>query len=293
MTSRRSTARSRDIGQELLAIREKAGFDGVGLADRLGWDQSKVSRIEGGKQAIDEVDLIHWLSSCGVKGARLRKLVDHNREATKETWVLPYGPGSADSRNVVAEEREAKAITTYNCVLIPGLLQTPEYARAIARVFHDDEEVVEKLVALRTKRQEVLRGEKAPKVTFFVEEAVLRKCIGSPQVMHDQLMHLMFMADWKNVCLRVIPEDAGAHMAGDGAFVLIERRDKRWVAYVNTRATTVILEADDHIASYEETIKGLERLALDAGESRRFIAELAGGQDRRREAPDDRPGDLA
>jgi hypothetical protein len=125
MTPRRSTARSRDIGLEPLAIREKAGFDGLGLAHRLGWDQSKVSRIEGGKQAVDEVDLISWLTSCGIKHPRIRQLVDENREATKETWVLPHGPASSDSRNLSAEEKAAKTITIYSCGLVPGLLQTP------------------------------------------------------------------------------------------------------------------------------------------------------------------------
>jgi transcriptional regulator with XRE-family HTH domain len=260
---------------ELAALRKAAGFSGQAIADSLGWDQSRVSRVEKGKQAIDEIDLITWLLACNVKRPQLRGIVAHNLGTVQETWVLPYGPASSDSRNVLAEEREAKTMVSYSCPLVPVLLQTPAYTRALVVQFHEDEAAVERIVAARGDRQEVLRGPDAPDFVFYIEEAALHRPVGGREVLHDQLLHLMFMADWKKITVRVLLTDVGEHAAGDGPFVLIQRRDKRWVACVHTRATSLILEHADHIAAYQSIVEDLATRALAAEESRAFIAALA------------------
>ncbi|TWP50625.1 helix-turn-helix domain-containing protein [Lentzea tibetensis] len=289
MTPRRSTARSRDIGLELLAIREKAGYDGIGLANRLGWDQSKVSRIEGGKQAVDEVDLISWLTSCDVKYPQLRQLVNDNREATRDTWVVPHSPTSG--RALVAEERAAKTITHYACVLIPGLLQTRAYAQATIGHWHQDEKTILLTVEQRMTRQEVLPGERAPKVVFYIEEGVLLRTASDAEIGEEQLLHLMFMADWKKVSIRILPTSAGVHSAGQGSFTFIERRDGILVARIDTRATALVMENEVHIAAYQETIKELDGLAMSEGQSRKYIASLVAGP--REESDDDGRGGVA
>lgn len=289
MTPRRSTARSRDIGLELLAIREKAGYDGIGLANRLGWDQSKVSRIEGGKQAVDEVDLISWLTSCDVKYPRLRQLVDDNREATKDTWALSHTPTAG--RGLVAEERAAKTITHYACVLVPGLLQTRAYAKVTISHWHEDETTIQQAVDARLARQEVLRGERAPRAVFYIEEQVLLRIASDATAGEEQLLHLMFMADWKKVSIRILPTTAGVHSAGQGAFTFFERRDGMSVARIDTRATALVMENDDHIAAYRETIRELDALAMSEGLSRKYIASLTAGP--REDPEEDSPNGVA
>jgi len=271
-----STARRRDLGMDLVAIREAAGFNGQELADALGWDQSKVSRLENGKQSIDQTDLLSWLITCDVKNPELRQFVARNEEAIKDTWVLPNNPSPTDSRNLIAEERASKKITTYACVWVPALLQTPGYTRALAARFNpDDEARVERIVAERAVRQDVMRGHKAPHLVCFIEEAVLTRPVGGRQVLHDQLMHLMFMADWTKISIRVLLTDLGEHTAGDGPFILFERRDKRSVAFLSARVTSVIFEKPEHIKGYQETVKDLAARALTEEESRVLIANLA------------------
>lgn len=279
---------------ELADIREAAGHNGQELADLIGWDQSKVSRIENGKQSIDEVDLVTWLLACKIKAPRLRQIVKRNQDAIQDTWVLPYGTKSSDSRNVIVEEREAKTITVYDCLVVPALLQTPEYTRVLVALFHAGDEVnIERIRSIRGDRQHVLRGARAPHAVFYIEEAVLRRPIGDERIIHDQLMRLMFMADWTKVSIRVLPTALGEHAALGGPFTLIGRRDKRWVACVNTQATSVMLESTEHIDSYKNTVKDLAARALSEEESRAFIAALADEFGSPREDPDDTAGGLA
>jgi hypothetical protein len=146
-------------------------------------------------------------------------------------------------------------------------------------------------VAARMARQEVLRGEKAANAAFFIEEQTLLRPVGDDRLMQDQLLHLMFMADWKKVSLRVLATRAGMHSAAQGSFSLIERRDGRSVAWLDTRATAVVLEGDEHIKAYKDTIKELAELAMSEGQSREFIAGLAGGP--REEPEDDARGGVA
>jgi transcriptional regulator with XRE-family HTH domain len=278
---------------DLADIRRKAGFKGQALADVLGWDQGKVSRVEKGKQALDEVDLMSWLIACDVKRAKLRQVVEQGREATRQTWVLPYGPASGDSRNLSVEESEAKSITVFACMLIPGLLQTPEYARAVVEQFQEDEVTIERVVARRLARQEVLRGEHAPKTVFYIEEQALIRPADSPETTHDQLMHLMFMADWKKVSIRVLPTEVGLHKAGTGAFILIKRRDLRSIAWVDTRATSVIFESEEDVKRFQDSVSQLATLALNESDSRALIARLALERGSPRKDPDGTAGDLA
>jgi transcriptional regulator with XRE-family HTH domain len=260
---------------ELAEIREAAGFSGLGLAGTLGWDQSKVSRIEKGKQTITDFELVSWLVACKVSGRRLNQLAVHSRNASKQTWVLPNGPTSADSRNLRAEEQEAKIITVYACTQIPGLLQTPDYTQVLAAQIQDDDAAVQQVVAERLSRQEVLSGPNAPNVTFYIEEQALLRPVGGPAVSHDQLMHLMFMADWTKVSIRVLRTQVGAHTAGAGEFTLIRRKDKRSVAWASNRVSAVVFEQPEHIRIYETTVKQLDGLALSEQDSRALIARLA------------------
>lgn len=278
---------------DLMAIRRAAGFNGQGLADALGWDQGKVSRVELGKQVLDDVDLMTWLLACDVKKPRLRQLVEHNREVTKQTWIVPYGPSSNNSRSVGREESHAKAITNYATQLVTSLLQTPEYTRALASLHHTDEARIEQIVNARKQKQEKLRGPDAPHVVFYIEEAVLRRPVGGEQVFHDQLMHLMFMSDWTKISIRVLRASVGEHTGVDGAFTLMQRRDKRWVAIAGMRTSWVIFESDVDIAAYKSTVKDLAARALGEEESRAFIATMAGEFGSPREDSDGPAHDLA
>lgn len=278
---------------DLMAIRRAAGFNGQGLADALGWDQGKVSRVELGKQVLDDVDLMTWLLACDVKKPRLRQLVEHNREVTRETWVLPYKSPTNNSRSVRREEGQAKAITDYSTQLVTSLLQTPEYTRALASMHHTDEARIEQIVDSRRQKQELLRGPDAPHVVFYIEETALLRPVGNEQVFHDQLMHLMFMADWTKISIRVLRTSVGEHTGVDGAFMLIQRRDKRWVVITGMRTAWVIFESDDDIAAYKSTVKDLAARALGEEESRAFIATMAGEFGSPREDPDGAADDLA
>lgn len=274
MGERPSTARSRDLGKELVRVRKAKGLNGNDIAKKLGWERGKVTRAELGKQAIEELDLVAWLMACEVQRPELHRLVEINRQATQEIWVQHTSP-NCSRYSIRDEEVYATTIVTYSLAVIPGLLQVPDYIRAMARTSSTAPEHAELLVDTRLARQKLLRGANAPEATFFLEEQVLRRPVGGPAVMIDQLAHLLFMCDWKKITIRVVPNDVGAHGALMNSFVFIERRDDRKVVSVDTRSAIALLETAHDIANYESTIEELDGFALSQEESKAVIAEIA------------------
>jgi hypothetical protein len=188
--------------------------------------------------------------------------------------VLPTGFGI-----YVGLEVEAAGLRSYETEVVQGLFQTPDYARAILReIFHrDSDEQVERLVDLRMKRQDVLDRDPPLDIWLILDEAVIRRTIGGPEVMRAQLARLTEASKMPNVTIQVLPFSSGSHAGLRGPFSILEfpERADPDVAYVESVAGILYLEKDREVRSCAEAFDRLRATALSPGGSAELIADAA------------------
>ncbi|WNV86487.1 helix-turn-helix transcriptional regulator [Umezawaea sp. Da 62-37] len=241
--ARRSTARSRQLGGELKGKRVTAGWPSGRLAERLGWSIAKVSKLEAGVRGVSDTDVAAYLTVCGVKGAEFARLVSLSRESGRDVWVRPSGA-------LRVEEARATGVVEYQCMVVPRLLRTAEYARAVGG------EAI---------------GE-AAKGTFFLEEQVLSRPVGGREVMHDQLMHLLLSP----AVVRVVPTGAGGHAGVKGSFAVLENAEGA-VVRLEGLVADVFLEGVGHVAEYRVALEEVAAVALSVEGSREVLGRAADG----------------
>lgn len=211
----------RELGAELRKRREAAGLTGLELAHQVGWSPSRVSRVESGHLGLSEVDLIHYLAFCGVYPRDHGELLAMCRQAERKLgyWLSPHGQGLEDSvRSLIFHEATAINSISYEPHVLPGLLQTEDYARAMVRQYGSrTERNVELCVRARMERQGILRRFSPARFTFFIHEHALRHVVGDLATMHEQLLTVVLLDGLPHVAMRVIPASASF----GGAFRLL------------------------------------------------------------------------
>jgi len=275
------TVRRRRLGSELRRLREDHSIKLEEVAERLGVAASTLSRIETGKAPTKSVYLTAMLEMYGVSDPAQRQvLVDMAREGHRKGWwsvyddVLPTGFGI-----YVGLEAEAAGLRSFEGEVVQGLFQTPDYARAILREVQvrDTDEQVERLVDLRMKRQEVLDRNPPLDVWMILDEAVVRRTIGGPEVMRDQLARLVEASKKPNVTLQVLPFSSGSHAGLRGPFSILEfpERADPDVAYVESVAGIIYLEKEREVRTAAEAFDRLRAAALSPGQSTDLIFDAA------------------
>jgi transcriptional regulator with XRE-family HTH domain len=275
------TVRRRRLGSELRRLREVHGYKLEEVADRLGLAPSTLSRIETGKAPTKTAYLTALLELYGVSDPAQRQiLTDMAREGHRKGWwavyddVLPTGFGI-----YVGLEAEATGLRIYETQVVHGLLQTPDYARSVLREAYKKEtpEQLERLAELRLKRQDVLAREEPPDLWLILDEAVIRRTIGGPEVMRAQLERLVEASEWPNVTLQVLPFSSGAHPALLGAFSIVEfpERATADVVYVDSWGGPIYLEKDRDVRACAEAFDRLRAAALSPGDSAALAQQLA------------------
>lgn len=286
-----STARGRELGAELRRRRKQIGLNGAEMAHKLGWSPSKVSRLEtGARRGASEVDIAVYLANCRVPRAELDTLLDLYNQDDDGYWLQPHReqlPG--ELRSLVIQESTASAIGNYEPLVVPGLLQTEDYARAL---FYEvnllPPEEIELCVRARMDRQDILRRPWPPKFRFFIHEQALLLPVGSSAVMHEQMLHLLFLGSRPQCDLRVVPVSGGAQTGAGGPFVLLEYAEHKPVACLEHQAASLFLEDRKAVAMYRIVLQKLVDIALDEGQSREFLAGMASEYDRTEEDDDAR-----
>lgn len=275
---RDSTARARELGAELRRIRERAELPANELARMLGWSPSKVSRLESGKRGASEVDVAVYLVSCGlVVRSELERLVNLAREADSRYWLRPLSPRlPGQLHSLIMQEGSASVITSYEPMIVPGLLQIEEYMRELFRWGTElTAAEVEVRVHARLARQHILRGDKGPRCTFYVHERALLTVVGSAQIMHAQVMNLL-LADSRPQCsVRVVRDATGPMGALGGMFMLFNYAGDPPVAYAEVRTAALFMEEPEDVTEYYEVVRLLDKHSLDGGQSREWLAQLA------------------
>jgi len=275
MAYKTSDARRRDMGAELRQWREKAGLAGKVLARKMGMDPSTLSRLESGQGLFTETTIMVYLAHCGAPAEEAERVLRIANE-TEEGYLVRHHA----LRTLRLHETTAQRMQVAAPLLVPGLLQTEDYARAVIEL-HDLVEApqVASVVSGRLARQELLKRWRAPEFTFFIYEAVLRCPFGGNRVMNEQMLHLAFVAGRPHVTLRIVPFERGGLAALTGQITLMDFADHGPVVYTESTVAGLFVERPDRIERCRDMLQRLGGVALTEAHSRELLVQLASEYD--------------
>lgn len=282
MSMNSSTGRRRELGADLRHLRETRGYTGTDMAGRLHWTLTMLSRAETGKRVMSTIDVANYTAVCGVTDDQQKELIALAEEP--DQYRLKPHPGEIPDalRTLMFYESTANAIDGYELVFVPGVTQTPQYARALFELGGKFEPaVIDSRVETRMSRREVLTRYNPAQCTFYVHEHALRSMVGSPQVMLEQMLHLLFVTDRPQCSIRVVPESAGAYGLAANAFQIFHYAEDPPVVYVQNETTCEFLENGQDLLIYRTLLSRIASVALDEAQSRTMIVSLAGDYERR------------
>ncbi|GAA0216791.1 helix-turn-helix transcriptional regulator [Actinomadura nitritigenes] len=275
--AQRPTMRSRKLGQRLRAIREERGLTLQKAARLLNRTPSSLSKLETGKRGIRRPALEHMLDRYEISDPDERQtLYDLASHAAEKGWWHRYeGKLSSSMLDYISLEAEAASLKAFQLHLIPGLLQTDDYARAVIAAGVSQETVpdVEGLAEIRLRRQQILFAENPPHLWAIVSEAALHQQFGGAGVMKEQLRRLAELSRLPNVTLQILPFAVGAHPGLNGSFITLTTNELS-VVLVENLTTAWYLESSDDIRRHNVVFDHLRALALSPSDSRALIERL-------------------
>ncbi len=281
-SSRAPTVRQRRLGVALRRLRENSGLSTDLVGRRLSWSASKVSRIETARIGVRESDVKRMLKLYKAADHASNELLALAREAASPGWWTRYAGLSEDQAAFCALEDEADVALAYEGQLVPGLLQTEDYARLLiegwAEIVPVPPSSVERDLEVRLRRQRLLRPPRSLRLSVILDEAVLWHRIGDAAVMRRQLDRLVELAGTPNVELRVLPLDAD-HSATIPAFTLLEFSpsfEVTFPAVVHSESHPLSLGQDETVAhEHRRVFDWLSKRSLDHRESIQMIRWVA------------------
>jgi transcriptional regulator with XRE-family HTH domain len=273
----------RRLRTELLIARQNSNLTQDQVAKAMEWSLSKMNRIEKAKSAISINDLKALLSLYEITDEeRTKELLDLARaiarasRGRRDQWWRHYNEvAPATLLELLDYEAAASTVSQFETIFAPGILQTEEYASAVLQVFYDDQSSAERvhaLVDLRTRRRGLLTSQEAPKFSFVLDESVIRRLVGSPSIMSQQLQHLINAAELPNVTIRIVPFTTGLHSAMKQPFELIQFADA-------PDDNIVFLESPrgdaEETQAYLEAFRRIAQKSLSAAESVAMLRKAA------------------
>jgi transcriptional regulator with XRE-family HTH domain len=273
-----ASIRRRILARRLRAMRERAGFTLEEAAPKLDSSPSKLSRIENGQQKADVHLVKSMLDLFDVGGDQWTEILTLARETAKPSWYRAYGLGD---NSYVGYETEASQVQEYTSGFVPGLLQIPDYSRALyeASPLPRSAEERERDLEVRQIRQERLRSDENPlRFVSILNEAALRNPIGGRVVHRAQLEHLLTESELSTVSLQVLPSGRGAHPSLESGFFVLSFGDlgEPDMAYVEHALGAAHLWKEPEVTLARLKFDRLRTLALAPGESRDLIRRVAG-----------------
>jgi transcriptional regulator with XRE-family HTH domain len=266
-------AASRDDGHPALALfaselkvtRAGHGLSRDQLAGRISYSASLIGMVESCRR-VPSLDFAQRCDEALATSGTFARMQVYLRAVSLPSWFRPF----------VDYEAEAASLRGFEHALVPGLLQTCDYARAVlATRPNTSEEEIDDLVVARVDRQAILERDDPPLLWVVLDEAVLNRQVASEKVMHDQLVHLAGMGERPNVTVEVIPYGAGAHSGLLGAFVIAEVAEAPRIVYLETAAGGQIAEEPSVVAQVALTFDTLRADALPRRASQELIVRVA------------------
>ena len=275
--------RRRLVGRALRTHRERLGYTLEDAARLLECDRSKISRIETGQRGIRPKELRELLTDYRASQEQQALLVELSDPRGAFGWYRDYAdvlPGP--QQDYLIMEAAASKITVYEAQRVPGLLQTPAYARALAEAdpFLPDDAARDRAVEALLARQQAVLGEQRPEVHLVIGQAALHQQAGGPRVMNEQLRTLAGVAaDSGTVTVQVLTFESGAHMAaGEGTVEIVQFTGApgQGLVHVGGIAGGTCLEEQDDLAAYASALDQLRAFALSPAQSALLLRGLAG-----------------
>lgn len=270
------TLRHRRLGRELRRLRERTEMIGDEVAARLSWSTAKVSRIENAKTLPTAQDVEALLTLYDADRDVRRELLELRRGAAQKGWWEEYREAlQADLIPLLGFEVEATTIRNWEPQIVPGLLQTRDYARAVMehnqQIIQVPHSWLRARVEARMTRQKILLFEASPVMLFAVfEESVLRRQFGDTAVMREQLRRLVEISELDHVEMRILPQETPPSMP-TGPFVHLALPDFPDMVYLEDFFGAHYVEDPERVYAYERAFEHLMDMALDEESSRRLI----------------------
>ena len=267
------------LGTQLRRLREARGITAQEAARAIRGSESKISRIELGRTSVREVDIVDLLSLYGITDiAEREELLSLAGQANQPGWwhryqdVLPKW-----FQSYIGLEESAESIRSYDALFVPGLLQTEEYAAAVLALGEFSLEETERLVFLRKERQRRFASG-GLRLWAIVDETALRRPVGSPQVMRDQLEYLSDICDQPGFALQVAPDSAGGYPApGSFSVLRFALPDLPDVVYVEQLTSAMYLDKSVDVDRYTRVMDKLSATSAPPERSKEIIRASARG----------------
>jgi transcriptional regulator with XRE-family HTH domain len=267
------------LGGQLRLLREQCGISREAAGEAIRGSHAKISRLELGRVGVKQRDLLDLLTLYGVTDPDEREsFLTLARQAATPGWWHQYSDVlPAWFQTYLGLEQAASVIRGYEPQFVPGLLQTADYARAVIGLVHGQEpdDEIERRVALRMRRQQILADPQAPAVWLVIDEAALRRPFGGPAVLRGQIEHLLELSDAATVTIQVVPYEIGGHAAAGGGFAILRFAAPELPDVVYLEQLTSALYLDKR-ADVDEYLGVMNRLAVQAHPPERTRAFLTG-----------------
>jgi transcriptional regulator with XRE-family HTH domain len=270
------TLRRRELGVRLRTLRLEQGLTVEQVAELLLCSPSKVSRMETGQRGATPRDIRDLCRIYSVSdAAQVAYMMELAREGKQQGWWQSHG---LDFAAYVDLEQAATTTSYYQSSVVPGLLQTVDYMRGMYAGGLPGEitpERADELMKVRFRRQEILTRDPPLPLHTILDEAVLRRMVGSPATMAAQLQHLKVVANSPNVTLQVLPFATGAHPAMESMFNILEFDVVSPVVYVEGLMGMLYIERESDVTRYQHIFEFLRNIALDPQETIALVSEIA------------------
>ncbi len=269
------------LGSQLRRFREAAGITPEQAGDEIRASRSKISRLENGRARLKSRDVTDLLTFYGVTDEDMRsKFLALAEQSNTPDWWTKYSDILPDwFETYLGLEAAAATIRSFELQFVHGLFQTEDYARAVTRLGRKTAppEEIERRVALRLKRQDLLGRPDPPRIWSVMDEAVLRRPVGGPAVMRAQFQHLIEVAELPHVTLQVVPFASGGHAGESGSFTVLrfEERDLPDVVYIEQLTGAIYLDQRSDVEHYLEVVDEISSAALTPDRTTRFIQQVA------------------
>lgn len=284
MTRTNVRAKARGLGAELADLRTKANLTLRAVAERLGWSAPTLSRIENGVRDSTSEEVAALLVVYGVTGAKNDRLIELARTIDQSYWIEHNGPRELPTqlRALIEFESTATRLTDVAISLVPGLLQTADYARAVFESGGVASNTVQRRVDVRLSRQDILKPASGPELHAILDECVLRRPLGGRQVMADQVRHLIAASARPNITIQILRQVA--HPALTGSFYLLEfEPPAQPLVHLEHYRSSSFMDDDETVKAYKSVSGELAAMALDERASREFMARLVRSYEAKRE----------
>jgi transcriptional regulator with XRE-family HTH domain len=270
------TVRRRELGARLRALRTGRGWTVDQVAERLLVSPSKVSRLETGQRGASARDIRDLSNLYGLDDEERERLTDLAAEGKQHAWWQPF---SLPYSTYIGLEADATFIRDFGLGLVPGLLQTPEYGRAVlqASAANHAPDAIELLIEGRIERQQrVLSAKDPPEFHAILDASVVHRVVGSKAIMRGQLQHLLDASELPNVVVRVVPYEAGALPNANNKFIILSFASRALpdVVFFEGLTGDLYIERKEDTDIYNAAFRALERLAASADETRGIITSL-------------------